>query len=272
MPDRSSTSDEGHHYRLHHATRYALRCHLHGPGARAPAVDWSQLHRETTAAQYHQVDQRLKQAAARPVLTAPPRIPGDRRRDKGEDRRLHRRLRHQPRQQREDPDLGRRLRADGLRHRRRSWPSRLMTNATSSSPASFDLPIRQVVQPAARVENRRTRRLERGFHVRTVPPSIPPRRRPARRSIQAKAKSPTELEEGGPGPQGRALQTPRLALQPPAVLGRAVPHPATDPMRPDRASDESELPVLLPEMSDFTPASARRQPDARRNPALPCAR
>ena len=36
----------------------------------------------------------------------------------GEDRRLHRRLRHQPGQRPADPDLHRRLRADGLRHRR----------------------------------------------------------------------------------------------------------------------------------------------------------
>ena len=36
----------------------------------------------------------------------------------GEDRRLHRRLRHQPRQRRAHPDLDRRLRPDVLRHRR----------------------------------------------------------------------------------------------------------------------------------------------------------
>ncbi len=37
---------------------------------------------------------------------------------KGKTGVVHRRLRHQPGQRREDPDLGRRLRADGLRNRR----------------------------------------------------------------------------------------------------------------------------------------------------------
>ena len=44
--------------------------------------------------------------------------------------------RHQPGQRRADPDLGRRLRADGLRHRRHHGRSRRTTSATSSSPAS----------------------------------------------------------------------------------------------------------------------------------------
>ena len=57
------------------------------------------------------------------VRTGPPGEPG-------EDRRLHRRLCHQPGQRRADPRLRRRLRADGLRHRRdhgrpRAGPARL---------------------------------------------------------------------------------------------------------------------------------------------------
>ena len=45
--------------------------------------------------------------------------PGRRARsDEGEDRRLHRRLRAQPGDRRAHPDLDRRLRADGVRHRR----------------------------------------------------------------------------------------------------------------------------------------------------------
>ena len=44
--------------------------------------------------------------------------PGPQRSEQGKVRRLHRRLRDQSRERRADPDLDRRLRADGLRHRR----------------------------------------------------------------------------------------------------------------------------------------------------------
>ena len=49
---------------------------------------------------------------------------GGRAREEGEGRRLHGPLRDQPGQRRGDPDLGRRLRADGVRHRRDHGRSR----------------------------------------------------------------------------------------------------------------------------------------------------
>ena len=52
----------------------------------------------------------------------------------GEDRRLHRPARDQPGQRRADPDLGRRLRPDGLRHRRDHGRPRRTTSATARSP------------------------------------------------------------------------------------------------------------------------------------------
>ena len=54
----------------------------------------------------------------------------------GQDRRLHRRVRDQPGERRADPDLDRRLRADGLRHRRDHGRARRTTSATSSSRRS----------------------------------------------------------------------------------------------------------------------------------------
>ena len=72
----------------------------------------------------------------------------ERARARGEDRRLHRLLRGQPGQRRAHPDLGRRLRADGLRHRRDHGRARRTTSATSRSRRRFDLPIVQVVAPA----------------------------------------------------------------------------------------------------------------------------
>ena len=53
-----------------------------------------------------------------------------------EDRRLHRPPRRQPGQRREHSRLRLRLRADGVRDRRRSWRCRRTTSATSSSRAS----------------------------------------------------------------------------------------------------------------------------------------
>ena len=60
----------------------------------------------------------------------------------GEDRRGARADRHESGERRGDPGLRGRLRADGVRHRARSWPCPRTTSATTSSPTAFDLPIR----------------------------------------------------------------------------------------------------------------------------------
>ena len=62
-----------------------------------------------------------------------PRATGRRAR---EDRRVHRRLRAQPGERLEHPDLHRRLRPDGLRHRGDHGGARARTSATGSSPRS----------------------------------------------------------------------------------------------------------------------------------------
>ena len=112
---------------------------------------------------------------------------------------------------------------------------------------------RQVVQPptaatrstAGRAVHRRRRRGQLGLARR---PADAPRRR--RRS---------PLARGARRRQGRGqLQAPRLAVLPPALLGRAVPDP------PLRRSDgvvpvpEDELPVRCPSWSDFKPTGTRR--------------
>ena len=68
------------------------------------------------------------------VLTESQR--GARRHRAHEDRRAAGPQRHQPGQRRADPDVRRRLRADGVRHRARSWPFRATTSATSTSRRS----------------------------------------------------------------------------------------------------------------------------------------
>ena len=68
------------------------------------------------------------------ALTESPR--GPRRRRAREDRRAARPQRHQPGQRRADPDVGGRLRADGVRHRRDHGGARATTRATTSSRRS----------------------------------------------------------------------------------------------------------------------------------------
>ena len=93
---------------------------------------------------------------------------------KGEDRRLHRCLRDQPGERRGDPGLDRRLRADGLRHRR---------DHGGAGPRRARLCVREEVRPADRAggrhrqaaRRRRHRRRRRGHQLRL------PRRKDDRR-------------------------------------------------------------------------------------------
>ena len=146
---------EGHdgsrHRGVHDAARHLVRRHLHGAGARAPAR--RRHHREPVARR--RARERLREQPARRVEgcvrrdrpaagcgESLSRFRGreDRSRtavgDAGEDGRVHRRLRDQPDERRAHPDLHRRLRAHGLRHRCDHGGARRTTNATSSSRAS----------------------------------------------------------------------------------------------------------------------------------------
>ena len=131
--------------RVHDAARHALRRHLHGAGARAPAG--RRRSSPTSGPQDSPFEWRgtlrPRQAAGRGGRLVPrvrgaevgARAPG---RGAGEDGRLHRRVRQQPHQRLEHPGVHRRLRADGLRHRgdhgrSRARPARLRVRATSST-------------------------------------------------------------------------------------------------------------------------------------------
>jgi leucyl-tRNA synthetase len=111
-------SDRG----LHHAARHALRRHLHGAGARAPAGRPDHHARAARAVEAYVDAARRKSERDR--------APADR---EGEDRRLHRRLRRQPRQRRAIPiwiaDYVLPATAPA-----RSWRCPATTSATSSSP------------------------------------------------------------------------------------------------------------------------------------------
>ena len=109
--------------RVHHAHRHHLRRDLHGPGPRASAAG--------------RAAPRRARRGSDPRRHRPPAGAGQARAAGGpgrEGRRLHRPLRGQPVQRGADPDLGRQLRADGVRHRRdhgraRPRPARLRVRA-----------------------------------------------------------------------------------------------------------------------------------------------
>ena len=117
------------HARLHDAARHAVRRDVLRARARAPAGRRAR---------------RADPSTSRPCSSyvAPRGGPlGGRARGEGEGRRLHRPLRREPGQRRAHPDLGRRLRADGVRHRRDHGRARRTTSATSSSRERYGLPM-----------------------------------------------------------------------------------------------------------------------------------
>ena len=124
-----------------------------------------------------------------------------------------------------DPDLGRRLRADGVRHRRDHGGARRTTSATTQFAERYGLEIRQVVAPAG---------------GRRQPTRAPTSRTPRTRCSSTRASSP-----GSPAPEGKQrdrrlarrarprrgddrLPAARLAALAPALLG------LPDPDRPLR--------------------------------------
>jgi hypothetical protein len=131
----------------------------------------------------------------------------------GEDRRVHRRPRHEPGQRRADPDLRRRLRAHGLRHRRHHGRAR-------RGPAGLGL--RPGLRPAHRAHGPAPGGLGgRGVHRRRPHDQQRLPRRPA----HGRGQGPDHRLAGGARPRHRHghLQAAGLAVLPPALLGRAVP-------------------------------------------------
>ena len=153
------------------------------------------------------------------------RAPG---RGQGEDRRLHRRLRHQPRQRPADPDLRRRLRADGLRHRRdhgraRARPTRLRVRRRSStSPIDgVDPTAGELVRRAPDLARHSGRRLARGVRRRRCRDELRERRRLVGRAPRRGGQAGDQRVARAEGARLRDdhVQAARLAVQPAALLG-----------------------------------------------------
>ena len=175
-----------------------------------------------------------------------------------QDRRPHRLVRHQPGQRRADPDLDRRLRPDGLRHRRDHGRPR---------PRRARLRVRDGLRPADRPRRRQDGR--RGRRPRWRP------RRPSRASRSTRGTPEIRLD-GLPTAEAKAAITDWLESR---GLGRRAvntklrdwlfsrqrywgePFPIL--LGEDgsiKAVDESELPVLLPELDDFRPSGKPEPP------------
>ena len=194
------------------------------------------------------------------------RAPGRRAR---EDRRVHRRVRDQPRERRSIPIFI----ADYV----------LMgygTGAIMAVPGArrARLGVRARVRPADRPRRAAARRLagDRGSSADT-PATNGPRRTSATASASTRRATrfarrlatPTPSSASSSGSRrdgsGRAdghLQAARLAVQPAALLGRAVPDRLRRHDRPV-ALPESMLPVELPEITDFEPTHPRDDPTTR---------
>ncbi len=158
----------------------------------------------------------------------PQERPRPHRSGQGEDGRVHRLVRDQPGQRRAGPDLGRRLRADQLRHRRdhgRAGPrhARLRVRRSSSTCRSCRSSIRATT---SRREERSEDPGRQSVFYRTTARRSTRATTTACRPPSSSRRSPHDLAAQRPGPAGGQLQAPRLALQPAALLGRAVPDPA----------------------------------------------
>ena len=199
-------ADHRGHQGLHHAPGHALRRDLHGAVARAPA---GRAHHHRRAA---------RGGAGVPGGRAQEERPRAHRSQQGEDGRVHGRVRAQPGQRREDPDLDRRLRAGHLRHRRHHGRARARSSATTSSPPSSGCPSRQVVRPAdGSTPEPGQAFCDDGVNVNSgIIDGLP--------TAEAKKKIMRLPRSEEPGPGHGQLPPARLGLLAPALLGRADPH------------------------------------------------
>ena len=232
--------------RVHDAPRHHVRRDLHGRSL--PST------RSSTSSR-----RRRGQRARRRSGQAAPRTPFDaiadylrtagsltRRRASGrvapEDRRLHRRVRDEPRDWRVDPGVRRRLRADGLRHRGDHGGAR---------SGRARLGVRRGVRPADRAHRAAARRLGgQGLRRRRARDQQWLPRRARRRRREAQDHRLARAERLGEGTVTYRLRDWLFSRQ--RYWGEPFPIIYDDTGLPI-AVPESMLPVLLPEVDDFSP-------------------
>ncbi len=158
-----------------------------------------------------------------------------------QDRRRHRRVRDQPRERRADPDLGRRLRARLLRHRRDHGRARA-DERDYEFAKTFGLPIVEVVaggDPAVGPHEEDGVAVNSGF-LNGLP------------TAEAKEKMTAWLEEHGVGKRAVSYKLRDWLFSRQRYWGEPFPVIHTDDGKV-KLVPESELPVRLPELDDFKP-------------------
>ena len=230
--------------RLHHAPGHPVRRHLLVLAPEHPLV--RAHHRPTRSAPRCR---RLRRAAA-----AQSDLDAHRRRPRTKTGVFTGALRHQPGQRREDPDLDRRLRPDGLRHRRHHGRARRTTSATSSSPSASTCRSCEVVQPRRRAspaEGRLRRRRARPINSR-LPRTACRRGRPRQRMI-------AWLEANGKGRRARATTACATGSSPASATGASRSRSSTcDGRHAAAGARRRAAGLLLPEVDELPPDRRRR--------------
>ena len=207
------------HPGLHDAARHAVRRDVlrDRAGVTAGRRCWSTDRQTTRCCSY-----------ARIAGCPPDRGAGDAR----EDRRLHRALRDEPGQRRAAADLGRRLRADGVRHRRDHGRAR----ARRARPR-----VRRDVRPADPARDRRGREADRLRRVRRAPV--------ARRESPRSSTGSTSAASARP----RSTTACTTGASRASGTGAARSRSSTASEHGIVGVPEDELPVLLPDVDDYQP-------------------
>ena len=151
-----------------------------------------------------------------------------------------------------DPDLGRRLRADGVRHRRDHGRARRTTSATSQfARAATACRSSQVVAPRGGEVD-----VEASAYVEHAEDEVLVNSgeftRPAERRRRSRRSSPGSTSSGL-GEADDQLPAARLAALAPALLGLPDPDRPLRRVRRSCRCPDDELPVLLPEVDDYLP-------------------